>query len=264
MLALDADDRYAKPPAKRGRLRTTMICGALAALCLACAVLASPSAGPTVDIAAAPVAAAKRDWIDIVKPIAIYALPAPWRAQTADYSARRREQGGRQDVLTLGRLGGDEPFVRLMVYRIGEEPAPEAGFFLDIARRAADAGLAVDHSDQPTMLATRFGAFEAADLVLSDARRHAACLGFRFGAAEPALRISGFACGAGAPFDRVALQCLLDRLDLNASGEDAPLRAFFVQAELRRRPCPVRHSEAVWLDAASAPLKLKGAMNRAH
>ncbi len=70
-------------------------------------------------------------WIDIVRPIEIFGLDAPELAKNTKvyYRARRhREWDGRQDMLGFGQLRGKDLFLRLMVYRIGSEAAPQVSF----------------------------------------------------------------------------------------------------------------------------------------
>jgi hypothetical protein len=191
---------------------------------------------PAMESAA--VAPPKRAWVEIVHPIRLYSLESPeFGREPRLYEARRhREGGGRQDVLSFGPAEpGGEPTLRLGLYRVGAEEAPQSRFFVDIARQAGQAGLAVVRSAQPGELPTRFGAFEVADISLAGSGSEASCLGFRLDAVEPGLRIAGFACGSVArPIDRRTLACTIDRLDLLAAGEDADLSRFFAHAELGR------------------------------
>ena len=143
---------------------------------------------------------------------------------------------GRQDYLSAGTPDGLGPYLRLAVYRIGSEPAPDVPLFVDVARRAADASLGIRRSGTPYELTTRFGRFEALDL---DVDSHAvpACTGFRVRIANPTLQMAGLVCGTPQrPFTRTALTCLLERIDLNSAGEDAPLAQFFAASELARNP----------------------------
>jgi hypothetical protein len=155
------------------------------------------------------------------------------------YEARRhRTGGGGQGVLTFGKLNGDELFFRLMLCRVGSEPAPQAPLFVDLARAAAAAGLSITRSLNPTELATRFGTFEVTDLDLTaGVNAPTPCLGFRGAGLEGAFGINGLACGTPAkPLSRPMLTCLLDRLDLNSAGDDTALADFFAATELKRDP----------------------------
>ncbi len=179
-------------------------------------------------------------WIDVRRPIQSFNLDAPeFPRLTLTYEARRhRTGGGRQDILTLGTLDGQAPYFRLMLYRVGSEPVENATLFVDLVRTAATAGLSITRSLAPEDLATRFGDFETMDLDLAAARAAPTqCLGFRKTALEGSFRMSGFACGAPTkPLSRIALACLLDRLELAAAGGDRPLAGFFASNQLWRDP----------------------------
>ncbi len=211
----------------------------LAALAIALAATAAFS-GLLRAPAAAPDSSeiAKNAWQEVRNPLKFYSLESvEFGREPRVYEARRHViGGGRQDSLTFGAaVPGAEPSLRLSIYRFGKESVSDDRFFVEMARRAAQAGFAVTHSAQPGDLATRFGTFETADLTLATPVGEVACLGYRLEVATPGLRISGYACGApGRPVDRRSLACALDRLDLVSAAEDRPLARFFVAAEQAR------------------------------
>ena len=104
----------------------------------------------------------------------------------------------------------------------------------------------------PGGLASRFGEFEVADIVLAQGAIEASCLGFRLDVASPGLKITGFACGGGKPLDRPTLACALDRIDLISAGEDHALAKFFLDAEQGRgKVCSAPRgpgARSTWLD----------------
>ncbi len=218
---------------------------------------------PAAEAVKTPSLAARTDerpvWIEVNRPIQLFELAGPaFSRLTLTYRARRRTDGAeRQDLLAYGSFGGETPYVSLSVLRTGTDPEP-ATFFVAMARLAADHDLAVVRSGNPAMMATRFGAFAAADLTLQRDGTAQACLGFRLqssGEAAAPVEISGFACGtATKPMDRDVLACLLDRVDLVSAGEDARLQRFFVDAERRRgQGCKSQRllaagSRNTWLD----------------
>lgn len=178
-------------------------------------------------------------WIDIARPFQFFALPAPELARLPRaYEARRhRTGGGREDVLTFGAFDPTTAYVRLTVHRLGGEPGAPNSFFVDLARRGAEAGLAVTRSSAPSVMSSRFGPVEAGEMVLSSARAdNVGCLAFRFAIGDGAAQASGFACGGERSMERASLACLIDRLDLMAASEDALLRKAFAASELRRDP----------------------------
>jgi hypothetical protein len=156
------------------------------------------------------------------------------------YSARRDEtRSARQDTLAYGMPKPGEPYLRITFYRTGAEPIVETTLFVDMARLAAEAGLAVTRNGRPTLVDTRFGVFEVSDVTVAGKGPAATCLGFRHarGSSNEPLTISGLACGSAAkPIDRAALACTLDRIDLVSAGDDLQLQTVFVEAERRRGP----------------------------
>lgn len=213
----------------------------------------SPGAGaPATPPAPSPA------WIEIPRPVELFRLEAPELGkETRSYEARRRRTGsGRQDILAFGGVNGSGPFLRLTLYQLGAERAPDAAFYVDLARRAAEIGRAITRAAQPTALPTRFGGFEAADLTLmrSDSSQ-TACLGFRSANGTGKLRITGFACnGADGSLplatSKPALACLLDRIELAPAAENAEVIALFAAREL--------NGDTACAERAPEPTPLRG------
>jgi len=247
----------------RGLLESALVrrCGAgLAAIFGLWLGYTSPAPAPVAEPAFGEAAST---WLDIVKPFQLYEVAATefedsWGLYEAQHNLLG---GGRRDTLSFGALDKSESYLRVSFYRIGREDAAEPTMWVEMARRAAGAGLSVDRASAPTLLPTRFGAFEASDLTMSGAAGVRVCIGFRLSETSPRLRISGFACGEqGRPFDRSALACVIDRFDLVAAGEDSQLRAFFARAEQdRRQDCFPRSmaQNANWLAPQSAAPALR-------
>ena len=164
-----------------------------------------------------------------------------FRASRLAHEARRHNPGGgREDIFTFGAPGGEHGFARVVAYRIGSEAGPPGTMFLEMARRAAEAGFAVARSAFPAPLPTRFGLLEVADLTLAGEAGEQRCMAWRMVADEQDLRVTGWLCGAeGKPVDRQTLTCFAERLDLPASQTDKGLRAFFSAVERPRSAgCP--------------------------
>ena len=200
-----------------------------------------PGVGESLELAAidpAPVSAPPPDWELIERPAALYAIAVPdLQDLPLTYEARRDRSGAREDILTFGTAEGDAtPYLRLAAHQTATD-LPPPPFFVDLARRAADAGLAVSRSAPEGGLRTKFETAEVADVALAgEALR--ACLAFRFSRPEAAWRVGGWLCGAGpeTPSQR-QLACFIDGLTLR-SADNAALSALFAKAERQRdRSC---------------------------
>jgi hypothetical protein len=188
--------------------------------------------GEPRKLAEVPAAAPPPAWIEISRPPEIFHLAAPeFAGGTPSYRAlRHRTGGGRQDILEFRRTSDAAPAFRLAVYRPGSETWQQQSLFVELARRAAETGEAITHLTQPASMPTKFGDFEVSELLLArgDAPPRQ-CLGFRFSATAPGLRIDGFACGAERPSSptKSQLACLIDSLELATPPEEEQLMWFF-------------------------------------
>ncbi|MCI0735479.1 MAG: hypothetical protein L0Y50_04300 [Beijerinckiaceae bacterium] len=242
----EGKDRGALPPRTNlpRRMPWRFSLGCLALLGFFYAVAWRGGAGPSEPLSGSPSAAPPPAWVEIQDPAEVFRLEAPELAEAArSYAAlRHRTSGGRQDILEFRGSESTAPsFFRLVAYRPGGEAVFPQSFFVELARRAADAGLAITRAAQPNALATRFGAFEVAELSFVRSGAPAKeCLGFRFNSTEPDLRITGFACGPGGfALSKSALACLLNRIDLAPAPEDESLVFFFAAHEITDSPaCP--------------------------
>ncbi len=147
----------------------------------------------------------------------------------------------RVDTLTAGQFGKGAPFLRVDIHPELDASAAHSDFFLDMTRHAREAGLNVAKIGQRATLTTRFGAFEAADIRLSQPggegveASERACLAARLVDPKVPLEIAGFACGSAAkPLDRVAFACVLDKLEYSSGSDNKALNDFFLNAEIAR------------------------------
>ena len=246
--------------ARRHRLEVALFSGLGAMLGVIYLVLAI--APPAERTAAAPAPAPA--WVETAKPLPVYSFAAPEFAHAvASYGMRRHSTGGgREDVLTFGVFTGADAYLRIVVHRVGGEGAPNQTLFVESARRAAEAGLALDGLGRATAVLTRFGQAEWAEARIAAPGQAAAregCAVFRFAADEPALQVFGAACGPdGVAFTRRQMACLIGGLDLAAASDDDELQRYFARSELARdaacsgprphaaaaptRPKPVAHA----------------------
>jgi len=152
-----------------------------------------------------------------------------------------KDGGPRVDSLTIGQFAMGGPFFHVDIHPEVEPDAPNPDFFLDMTRHARGVGLNVAKIGHPVMVTTRFGAFETADIRLARpagegvAASERACLATRLLDTKASVEIAGVACGAAAkPIDRVALACILDKLNYVAGSDNKALNDFFLNAEIAR------------------------------
>ncbi len=250
-----------------------LLAGVLAVEILPWSASARSVAPDPVPVAVDPVPAAPLPplphWLDVNRPIHLFDLTGSDLARLPlTYRARRLSDGSaRRDTLVYGAFGTETPTLALTVLRLGREP-DATRFIVDVERVAADQSVSIVRSGLPSMVATRFGPFEAADLTVARGLATQPCLGFRLSvpddAAPAPVAMAGLACGTAAkPMDREGLACVLDRVDLLSAGEDTQLQGFFVDAERRRgQGCTgsrllAAGSHPTWLDgeALLPPLK---------
>lgn len=194
---------------------------------------AEPTAVAAPVRAPAPLAAPER--------VAAFALDAPELDKEPKVTFDPPlPSGGRQETHAFGSFDAAKPYLQLDILQRGGEKLGNSDFFLDVARHAAQAGLAVVRIGQPTPLVTRAGAFEAAEIRLSQRPSGAAaasigersCLAVRLVNASLSIEMAGLACGAGGkPMDRRVVGCLLDRVYYAPSGDNKALARSFPKIE---------------------------------
>jgi hypothetical protein len=251
-------DRDHAETASRGPLRARpegvraglgMGAGASAILALAALLIRSPVSAPEMAEADAPAAAeapakfVAKSSARIESAAASLGLAAPEFEHEKKIVAVGEMKNGepRVDNLTIGQFAEGGTFVRIDVHPNLDPRATNADFFLDMKNHAQAAGLSASKIGQRSLVATRFGAFETADIRLSQtdgkgaAASDRACLTTRLVDPKASLEIAGIACGAASkPIDRVAFACLLDGLSYSAGGDNKALNDFFLNAELAR------------------------------
>jgi hypothetical protein len=165
-------------------------------------------------------------WNPLPQAAALYTFEKSTLPVTAE--ARQHTNGAREDTLMLGRFG-DARHARITLLQGSTEPA--RSFFIDIVRRAAQAGLAVSRNAQSRMVATKFGPLEAAAITLTG-QREQDCQAFRFPHNEAGFGFEGWLCGA-TPVDETQLACFVDGLSL-AGAASSSMKAVFARAEGNR------------------------------
>ncbi|MBF9233015.1 hypothetical protein [Microvirga alba] len=199
---------------------------------------------PSVLIAPAPI------WKPIPASPALYGLDKSLGPATVE--ARQHTSGGREDTLSLGTLG-EARYARISLMHGFTEPA--RSFFVDLARRAAEAGLSVARNTQSRMVPTKFGPVEAAAVTLA-ATTEQNCQAFRFADAEAGFGFHGWFCGAASvtAVDDTQLTCFIDKISF--AGSDYPaLKALFARAERNRlEACsPAARTASIGVKAQGRP-----------
>lgn len=203
----------------------------------AAAGFATLVAYPRGEAAVAPTATSTAvKWVDTATTEELFKLAsATVEGLPRTYVVNRQSSGsGREDILTFGKPGGDRGYVRLEI-RQAMPNGPDAGLFVALVRRAAEAGLAITRAGQSFVLPTRLGSFDASEVTLAADAHEWACVGLRLRSTDTRMQITGLACGdAGKRPTSASVACTLDALDLAPRSYDPPLRGFFQEAERRR------------------------------
>jgi hypothetical protein len=207
-----------KPPRRGSGWPRRLVFGSAAALAMvgvaALAPLRPPSesAGTTVVAPSPP-----REAIDVS------AAPAlALDGVNADKISRETRidgaGGGRSDTLSVGRVDGPGPALRVELWRDGGRQRA-VSLFVAAAETAAAGGAAVERLGATKTLASASGAIEWAALALADGGGRG-CAAFRLAPRVGGLR--GVVCAAsGATVDEAALACVIERLSLTKAGREA-------------------------------------------
>ena len=175
-------------------------------------------------------------WNDIARPFPAFALSIPEAVGvTSRYAMRYNRNGvGRKDILTLGEPDSADPYLRVEIYRPGNEIARFAEPMVTIVDDAL--GLGPSHLEREEPLASKFGPLSmlSFDTSKGTPRR---CLAFVRSYDDPRLQLSGWFCRSGELVQRSTLSCALDRLTLLAAGSEPKVGALFAKAELKRSYC---------------------------
>ena len=224
-----------RPPRRGGGWRGRLAFGAGAALALVgVAAFAPASMSPTKDGGASVVAAARPG--DVVDPSAQPALTLDDVAADAVSHETRIDRAGRgrSDALSVGRFYGEEPALRVELWRDGGRRAA-VSLFVAAAETAAAGGAAVERLGATQDLDSASGPIEWAKLTLAGGGGRG-CAAFRLAAREGGLR--GVVCAAsGATVDERSLACLIERLNLTKAGREAGFADVLKPGPARRGGC---------------------------
>jgi hypothetical protein len=176
----------------------------------------------------------RAQWKKIARPFPAFALSIREAADVpAHYAVRYNRNGvGRKDVLSLGEPDKPAPYLRIEIYRPGDEVARFAEPVAAIATAAQD--LKPDHLQRGEPLKSKFGPLS---ILTFDTSHDTHCLAFVRSFDDPRLQLSGWFCRGGALVQRSTLACALDRLTLLSAGSEPKVGALFARAQLRRGFC---------------------------
>ncbi|MBX9761107.1 MAG: hypothetical protein K2Y29_20185 [Beijerinckiaceae bacterium] len=249
-----AGSRTAGPARRLARIALGAAAAAVAGLALASTLsgvamqtsqAAGPDPGADGSFPAQPAEGrAAGAWEEVADVRPRFALAGSEYGREPDFFSVRRNVagGGRLDQIAFGSPHEPGPYLRFTFYRPFDEPVGGVSFWLEMARRAGEAGLALERSQPvPELAQTRFGAFEIGILRASGPQGPRACLGFRHEGHEPDFVISGVACLNAEPaLARQALVCAIEAVTLAPGQDDAELAQFFERAGARtcERPPP--------------------------
>lgn len=187
-------------------------------------------------------------WIEDVEGARLFVMQAnAFGAAPAFHRTRRQTTGpGRIEQLAFGSPDPGSPHLRLSLFRAGEEAGASVSFWLEMARRAGEAGLSLERAPAvPDLAPTRLGPFHVGALRVRGAEGARMCLGFRLEASAPLLVISGLACADASEREaRDALVCALEGLAIADPAADREAAAFFARARSRAPECRARVANA--------------------
>jgi|GEM_PF-3691689 len=169
-------------------------------------------------------------WRDLAQPTILVAMRDELLSGLAlDHAARIHEDGMQQDIVEIGRFRSSRPHFRVVLEHGPSVDAPGKSFFVDLALRAAHAGLAVARTLPEEPLSTREGRVEIARMQLENGAQRD-CLAFRTLHAEAAhglMKQFGWLCAPDV--SRADLACAIDGLmlrhretELSLNGPFAP------------------------------------------
>jgi hypothetical protein len=174
------------------------------------------------------------------------------------YTILKHPDGGRKDIFRW-RGQAEVPAIELEIYRPGGEAEASAEGTADLAGRMPSDG--AHPLETAGTIDTKFGPI-ALFHHAGSRDGFGACLGFIKRIDDPALRMSGWSCqGDGLPTRRAMIGCMLNRLTLLGSADDARLAEPFARTELKRAACTgsPQTGRADWVSGVENP-RLRGGL----
>jgi len=178
--------------------------------------------------------------------------------KSATYTVLRHRRGGRKDIIRWGEPTERRTAAELEVYRLGAERDATADPVADLARRMATGGPSA--FEAAGVIESKFGPVWLLRLT-GATDGPGGCLGFLKGIKTPGMRLSGWSCqGTTGPIRRAAVGCMLNKLTLLSTDQDADLTALFARAGPKPTDCgaeTLASARADWVTSADDP-RLRG------
>ena len=179
-------------------------------------------------------------WIEVTRATGAFAVSMPGLdASNSNYLVRRhRDGGGRKDLMTWGTPDGSAAYVRIELYRPGNEDMTPDDAFDAIAALASEAKMNAELTETTSKLITKFGELPVVEMVVTGAEGVRSCVAVSGAWENPRFGIVSWWCNSGPEMvPHGLLACLLDKLSLMSAGGDDRLAQFFAKAELQRNFC---------------------------
>ncbi|HEX5778146.1 MAG TPA: hypothetical protein VFY21_04845 [Xanthobacteraceae bacterium] len=204
-------------------------------------ILVKELLAPTPAISSVSPTPDKRpEWIEIARPYGSFALEAPeLEGLETQYSVRRhRSGGGRRDTLTFGGPEASGAYMRMSLYRPGDEGRAEPDSLEAAAALAAASGINAEIQDSSGKLKTKFGALPIVNMRVESSKGWRNCIAVAGGWNDPRFGLVAWWCNEGPEMvDLGEFACVIDRTALMSAGGDERLAEFFARAELMRNYC---------------------------
>jgi len=179
-------------------------------------------------------------WIEIGRPVGSFALEAAELAGLElQYNVRRhRTGGGRKDILTFGQPEDGKSYVRMALYRPGQEGMAEPDTLDATAALAGESGINAEIQESSGKLKTKFGMLPIVNMRVEGKNGWRNCIAVSGAWHDPRFGLVAWWCNEGPEMvDLGEFACVVDRTALMSAGGDERLAEFFARAELQRNYC---------------------------
>ncbi|MGA2495095.1 MAG: hypothetical protein ABSF67_19510 [Roseiarcus sp.] len=207
-----------KPPRRGSGWPRRLVFGLGAALAIVGVAALAPLRPPGESAGTSVVAASPPSEVIDLSAVPALAFDGVAADQIRHETRLDRAGPGRSDTLSVGRVEGSGPALRVETWRYGARRTA-LSLFVAAAETAAAGGAAVERLGATQTLASASGPIEWAGLTLAGGGDRG-CAAFRLAPRVGGLR--GVVCAAaGATVDEAALACVIERLSLTKAGREA-------------------------------------------